>query len=174
QLLTEHPAEEQRVAEEALSVAPDRPVNFGDLGSLDHTRNVIVESMRIRPAAWIFTRRAVADTELGGYRIPAGADIIYSAYAMQHDPRSFDRPDVFDPDRWIPERAEKVPQYAMMPFSTGNRKCPGDHFSMVEATLMLATVLPRWRLVPVPETDPAPRIGITLQPKRAVFRVESR
>ncbi|NUW07204.1 cytochrome P450 [Streptomyces sp. CAI-21] len=174
QLLTEHPAEEQRVAEEALSVAPDRPVNFGDLGSLDHTRNVIVESMRIRPAAWIFTRRAVADTELGGYRIPAGADIIYSAYAMQHDPRSFDQPDVFDPDRWIPERAEKVPQYAMMPFSTGNRKCPGDHFSMVEATLMLATVLPRWRLVPVPETDPAPRIGITLQPKRAVFRVESR
>jgi epi-isozizaene 5-monooxygenase len=62
----------------------------------------------------------------------------------------------------------------MMPFSVGNRKCPGDHFSMAELAIILATVTPRWRLVPVAETDSTARIGITLQPKRALLRVEAR
>lgn len=173
-LLTEHPEQERRLVEEVNSVASGRPVAFADLKKLPHTRNVVTEAMRIRPAAWIFTRRSVAETDLGGYRIPADADIVYSVYAMQRDPRSFERHLEFDPDRWNPERAASVPEFAMMPFSVGNRKCPGDHFSLAELTLILATVLPKWRLSPVESTDTATKVGITLHPKKLVLRAERR
>lgn len=169
-LLAEHPEQERRLVEEVNSVAPDREITFADLGDLPHTRNVVTEAMRIQPAAWIFTRRSVGETSLGGYRIPAGADIIYSVYAMQRDPRSFEQHLRFDPDRWNPERARDVPEFAMMPFGTGNRKCPGDHFSLAELAIILATVAPKWHLTPVDETDADTKIGITLQPKRLVLR----
>ncbi|OON81237.1 bifunctional albaflavenone monooxygenase/terpene synthase [Streptomyces tsukubensis] len=174
ELLTEHPGHESRLFQEVESVAPGRPVDFDDLQNLPYTRNLIMEAMRIRPAAWIFTRRAVADTELGGYRIPAGSDIVYSAYAMQRDPRSFEQPHEFDPDRWLPERAASVPPFAMMPFGVGNRKCPGDHYSLAQVALVLANIVRGWHLSTVPETDGNPRIGITLQPKRLLLRPERR
>ncbi|MEU8954432.1 cytochrome P450 [Streptomyces sp. NPDC048518] len=173
-LLTEHPEQERRLVEEVNSVAPDRAITFADLADLPHTRNVVTEAMRIRPAAWIFTRRSVAETELGGYSIPADADIVYSVYAMQRDPRSFERNLEFDPDRWNPERAAAVPEFAMMPFSVGNRKCPGDHFSLAELALILGTVAPKWRLERVGETDTGTRVGITLHPKRLVLRATPR
>ncbi|WP_055700420.1 MULTISPECIES: bifunctional albaflavenone monooxygenase/terpene synthase [Streptomyces] len=173
-LMTEHPEQERRLVEEVNSVAVGRAITFADLKELPHTRNVITEAMRIRPAAWIFTRRSVAETDLGGYRIPADADIVYSVYAMQRDPRSFERHLEFDPDRWNPERAGDVPEFAMMPFSVGNRKCPGDHFSLAELALILGTVAPRWRLEKVAETDTDTRIGITLHPKRLVLRAVPR
>ncbi|MEV2250018.1 cytochrome P450 [Streptomyces sp. NPDC050147] len=169
-LLAEHPEQERRLVEEVNSVAPDREITFADLGDLPHTRNVVTEAMRIQPAAWIFTRRSVGETILGGYRIPAGADIVYSVYAMQRDPRSFEQHLEFDPDRWNPERASEIPEFAMMPFGTGNRKCPGDHFSLAELAIILATVAPKWHLTPVEETDADTKIGITLQPKRLVLR----
>ncbi|MEV0525709.1 cytochrome P450 [Streptomyces sp. NPDC050439] len=173
-LLAEHPEQERRLVEEVNAVAPGREITFADLGDLPHTRNVVTEAMRIQPAAWIFTRRSVGETSLGGYRIPAGADIVYSVYAMQRDPRSFEHHLRFDPDRWNPERAQDVPEFAMMPFGTGNRKCPGDHFSLAELAIILATVAPKWRLTPVEETDADTKIGITLQPKRLVLRAERR
>ncbi|MGH4035421.1 cytochrome P450 [Actinomycetota bacterium Odt1-20B] len=173
-LLTQHPEQERRLVEEVKDVAGGRPITFGDLGRLPHTHNVVTEAMRIRPAAWIFTRRSVAETELGGYRIPANADIVYSVYAMQRDPRSFERHLEFDPDRWTPGRAGDVPEFAMMPFSVGNRKCPGDHFSLAELTIILGTVVPLWRLTRVAETDSGTKVGITLHPKRLVLRADPR
>ena len=86
QVLTEHPEHADRVAAEVESVTGGRPVAFEDVRALRYTNNVVVEAMRLRPAVWILTRRAVTDTELGGYRIPAGADIIYSPYAIQRAP----------------------------------------------------------------------------------------
>ncbi|MEV8317461.1 cytochrome P450 [Streptomyces sp. NPDC059900] len=173
-LLAEHPEQERRLVEEVKAVAPDREITFADLKDLPHTRNVVTEAMRIQPAAWIFTRRSVGETNLGGYRIPADADIVYSVYAMQRDPRSFEQHLRFDPDRWNPERASDVPEFAMMPFGTGNRKCPGDHFSLAELAIILATVAPKWHLAPVAETDAETKIGITLQPKKLVLRAERR
>ncbi|MGV4987889.1 bifunctional albaflavenone monooxygenase/terpene synthase [Streptomyces sp. NRAIS4] len=173
-LLTERPDQEQRLAEEVNALTQGRPVTFADLGQLSHTRNVITEAMRLRPAAWIFTRRSAVATTLGPYRIPPHTDIAYSPYAMQRDPRSFDDPLVFDPDRWTPRRAAAVPKGAMMPFGTGNRQCPGDHFALAEPAIILATVVARWRLQPAAGTDATTRIGITLHPKRLLLRAEQR
>ncbi len=147
-----------------------RPVAFDDVRKLAYTNNVVVEAMRLRPAVWILTRRAVADTDLGGYRIPAGADIIYSPYAIQRDARSYDRNDEFDPDRWLPERSKDVPKFAMSPFSNGNRKCPSDHFSMAQLSLITAAVAARYRFEQVSGSDDSTRVGITLRPNKLLLR----
>lgn len=173
-LLTEHRDQENRLAAEVNAVTGGAPIRFADIGRLSHTHNVITEAMRIRPAPWILTRRSVTETVLGGYAIPANADIVYSTYAMQRDARSFERPLEFDPDRWLPERAGEVSPSAMIPFGTGNRKCPGDHFSMAELAIVLGTIVPRWRLTPVAGTDVSTKIGITLHPKRLLLRVDPR
>jgi epi-isozizaene 5-monooxygenase len=172
-LLARHPREQARLHDEVDAVMPDLPLRFDQLKQLPHTANVVVETMRLHSGAWIFTKRATADVDLGEFRIPAGADIFYSSYALQRDPRSYERPTVFDPDRWLPERAAQVPKFAMIPFGAGNRKCPGDDFAMTEAALMLATVASRWRLVPV-ATDLRARIGITLRPRKVLMRTEPR
>ncbi len=169
-VLAEHPDQVDKIRAEVKSVVGDRTVAFGDVRKLTHTANVVVETMRLHPAVWILTRRAVTDTNLGGYRIPAGADIVYSPYAIQRDPRSYRRHGEFDPDRWLPERAKEVPKYAMAPFSVGNRKCPSDHFSMAELTLITAVVATAFRFEPAEGSDPRTRIGITLRPRRLRLR----
>ncbi|MET7940772.1 cytochrome P450 [Streptomyces sp. NPDC005302] len=174
QVLAEHPEEADKVAAEVQSVVGDRPVGFEDVRKLSHTNNVVVEAMRLRPAVWILTRRAVTETELGGYRIPAGADIVYSPYAIQRDPRSYQEHLDFDPDRWLPERSKDTPKYAMRPFSVGNRKCPSDHFSMAQLTLVTATVASRWRFEQVSGSNDATRVGITLRPHELRLKAEPR
>ncbi|MFG3145442.1 cytochrome P450 [Streptomyces sp. NPDC048243] len=174
QVLTEHPEEADKVAAEVQSVVGDRPVGFDDVRKLSHTNNVVVEAMRLRPAVWILTRRAVTETELGGYRIPAGADIVYSPYAIQRDPRSYQEHLDFDPERWLPERSADIPKYAMRPFSVGNRKCPSDHFSMAQLTLVTATVASRWRFAQVPGSNDATRVGITLRPHGLRLKADPR
>lgn len=170
QVLAEHPEHADRVCAEVESVTGGRPVAFEDVRTLRHTNNVVVEALRLRPAVWILTRRAVRDTELGGYRIPAGADIVYSPYAIQRDGRSYADNLAFDPDRWLPDRAKDVPKYAMSPFSVGNRKCPSDHFSMAQLTLVTAALSTRYRFEQVPGSDDATRVGITLRPQRLLLK----
>ncbi|MFJ1735995.1 cytochrome P450 [Streptomyces sp. NPDC088254] len=173
-VLADHPEHADKVCEEVHAVTGGRPVAFGDVRKLTHTNNVVVETMRLLPAVWILTRRAVTDTELGGYRIPAGADIVYSPYAIQHDPRSYERHQEFDPDRWLPQRSKDIPRYAMRPFSVGNRKCPSDHFSMALLTLVTAALATAFRFEQVPGSRPQPRVGITLRPQGLRLRAVPR
>jgi epi-isozizaene 5-monooxygenase / beta-farnesene synthase len=164
QALAAHPEHADKMCAEVESVTGGRPVAFEDVRALTYTNYVVIEVMRLRPAVWILTRRAVRDTELGGCRIPAGADIVYSPYAIQRDPKSYDDSEEFDPLRWSPERAKSVPKHAMSPFSTGNRKCPSDHFSMAQLTLITAALARKYRFEQVPGSDDTPRVGITLKP----------
>ncbi|MER6672478.1 bifunctional albaflavenone monooxygenase/terpene synthase [Streptomyces sp. NPDC000983] len=174
QVLSEHPEHADRVAAEAESVTGGRPVAFEDVRKLRHTNNVVIEALRLRPAVWILTRRALTDTELGGYRIPADADIVYSPYAIQRDPESYADNLRFDPDRWLPERAKDVPKYAMTPFSVGNRKCPSDHFSMAQLTIVTAALASKYRFEQVSGSDASTRVGITLRPNDLRLRAVPR
>ncbi|ANB08471.1 cytochrome [Streptomyces ambofaciens] len=174
QALADHPEHADRIHDEVRAVTGGRPVAFEDVRKLTHTNNVIVEAMRLRPAVWVLTRRAVVETELGGYRIPAGSDIIYSPYAIQRDAKSYADNLRFDPDRWIPERATDVPKYAMKPFSVGNRKCPSDHFSMAQLTLITAALASKYRFEQVAGSNDAVRVGITLRPHDLLVRPVAR
>lgn len=172
-LLSQNHEARRRLHEEVDGVLAGRPAGYGDVWRLDHTRRVVTEALRLYPPLWVLRRRAVEDTELGGHLVPAGATVLISPYALHRDPAVFPGPDEFDPDRWLPERAESVPQGGWIPFGAGTRKCVGDVFATVEATITVAMIANHWRLfstglapTPLPRgelgTGPLPMI---LQPR---------
>jgi pentalenene oxygenase len=146
-LLSQHPEVEQRLHEELDDVLGGRLPDYDDLPRLDYTWRVLTETLRMYPPAWLLTRVTTRPTELAGHPLPAGAIVLYSPYALSHDPRHFADPERFDPDRWLPERAKAVPRGAMVPFSAGNRQCIGEQFGQAETTLALAGIASRWRLL---------------------------
>ncbi|MFF9452012.1 cytochrome P450 [Streptomyces flaveolus] len=148
-LLGRHPEVQRRMQEEVDKVVGDRPVEAGDLRDLDYTRRVIQEALRMYPPVWALGRKCVQDTELGGHLIPAGTEVLYSIYAVHHDPKTYDNPEAFDPDRWLPERAKQVPRSAFMPFGAGVRNCIGESFSWFETQTVLATLMQQWSVQPI-------------------------
>ncbi|MET9827792.1 cytochrome P450 [Streptomyces sp. NPDC006385] len=175
-LLARHPEAERRLHAELDAVlAGGRRPGPEDLPHLVYTRCVVSETLRHTSPGWIFTRVATKETELAGCRLPRGATVLYSPYLLHHDPSSFPDPERFLPDRWLPGRVTAGQRRAMMPFSAGSRKCLGDEFSMVEATLALATIAGRWRLRHLPgHVERTPRPAITLGPRSLVMGCEPR
>lgn len=147
--LGRHADVEARVHAEVDEVLGGRPVTVDDLPRLTYVRQVVDEVLRCYPL-WMLMRRTLEEVDLGGTRIPAGAEVIVSPHALHHDPASFPDPDRFDPGRWEPERAARLPKGAFIPFGAGNRQCIGNRFAQNEIVITVATVAARWRLVPLP------------------------
>ena len=167
-LLSRHPAVARRMQAEIDGVLGERLPRSDDAKALPYTRQVLEEAMRLYPPAWI-TGRAVAEPfELRGRTLPAGAQLVVSQWIVHRDPRWFEDPEGFDPDRFAPERAKDRPRFAYFPFGGGPRVCIGNHFAMLEAILLTATIAQRFRLDLLPgerlEFDPS----VTLRPKRHV------
>ncbi|HWO63893.1 MAG TPA: cytochrome P450 [Umezawaea sp.] len=148
--IARHPEVERRVVAELDEVLGGRPVSVDDVPKLVYTHQVVNEVLRMYPI-WFIMRRATADVDLGGERIPEGAEVIVSPHALHFDPNSYPDPDRFDPDRWSPERVGDVPKGTFIPFGAGTRQCVGNVFAQTEIVITAATVLAKWRLVPVPE-----------------------
>jgi len=168
-LLGTHPEAESRLHEELDGVLADRLPSFEDLPDLPYTRMVFQEAMRLYPPAWVMSRRPLKDDEVGGYRIPAGSTVLISPYVTHRNPRYWDSPEVFDPERFLLQRSAGRPEFAYLPFGGGPRKCIGDHFAMTEGVLILATIAQRYHLLPVPEHPVEPQPLLTLKPKRGIL-----
>jgi cytochrome P450 len=170
-LLSQHPAVAQNLRHEIdrVLVAPEtgrkRPPAVADLPQMPYTRMVIEESLRLYPVAWTFGRMALADDEIGGYQVRAGTPIYISTYAVHRHPDFWDAPDTFDPERFTPERSEGRHRFAYIPFSGGPRQCIGNNFAMMEAQLILASVVQRYQLELVPGHPVEPEPLITLRPR---------
>jgi cytochrome P450 len=147
--LGRHPQVQQKLREELGSVFGDQPFAHDKMRDLAYTNRVLNEVTRLHPALTVM-RRPTVPIELGGVSIPAGTELAFSPRALHRDPRYFDNPDTFDPDRWLPERACEVPRTAFIPFSDGSRRCIGENFGWVEMVVALASILPRWHLSPAP------------------------
>ena len=141
---------------------------FADLPALAYAERVIKESMRLYPPAWGLARTVIKEFEVGGYRIPAGANVVMSTWIMHRDPRYFPEPENFDPDRWLPEKVQKLPKFAYFPFGGGPRQCIGASFAMMEATLLLATIAQRFQFRAVPGHPVTPTPSFTLRPKQGI------
>ncbi len=164
-LLSEHPEVEARLREEIVSVLGGQPPTLADLPRLTYTEQVIKESMRLYPPAWSFARSAIEETELGGYLIPKHSTVIILPYVIHRDSRWFADPERFDPERFSPERESDIPKYAYLPFGGGPRICIGNAFAMMEAKIILASILQRWRLQRVSNAPVVPEPLVTLRPK---------
>lgn len=160
-LLGTHPDIDARLHAET-SVSPAKGPG-PSAGSRPYTAAVFREALRLYPPAWLITRRAHAPDVLGGFAVPAGAVVVLSPYVTQRDPAQWERPDAFEPERFLVEE-RAGPRYAYFPYGGGPHLCIGSHFAALEAEVVLATVARRFRLEPA---GPAPAVdpGVTLQPK---------
>ncbi|MFO0592043.1 MAG: cytochrome P450 [Polyangiaceae bacterium] len=121
-----------------------------DLRRLPYTLQVVKEVLRLYPAAPFYARDAIGATTIGDYEVPAGAAVMLSPYFTHRHPQFWDAPEVFDPDRWTPEREAGRHPYAYHPFAAGPRICIGNNFSLLESHLLLAMLGQRFepRLMP--------------------------
>lgn len=164
-LLAQHPEVECRLHTELDTVLGGQLPTVEDLDSLPYTRMVIQETMRLYPPAFGFTRFAIAPDDIGGYHLPANSVVFLSAYCTHRHPAFWQEPDVFDPERFTPERSAGRPRFAYFPFGGGPRQCIGNAFAMMEAQLVLATVAQRYSLRLVPGHRAEPQVQLTLRPR---------
>ena len=171
-LLAQNPDAEARLHAEvdALGEAP----SFDSLPRLAFTRQVFAEAMRLRPPAWAVGREAARDTDFGGVPVRQGATVLFAPLFLHHDPRFWDKPRRFDPDRFAPEAKAERHKFAYLPFSAGRRGCIGEQFAWTEGVLVLAALAQRWRLRldgPVPDLHGS----VTLRPRGPLWmRAEAR
>jgi cytochrome P450 len=170
-LLAGHPAVEKRLHAEVDHVLASAPVAFAHVPLLEETGRVLTETLRLYPPVWLSTRTVTAETELGGIPLPAGAVIAFSPYLIHHREDLYAQPDRFDPDRW---RDRPPPRNAFLPFSGGARKCIGDRFALTEATLALAAITSRWKLLPLDDRPVQASPKATLSPRGLRMRVVPR
>jgi cytochrome P450 len=167
-LLSQHRAVEATLAAEVKHVLGRRTAAPSDLPNLPFVRQVVTEAMRIYPPAWGIGREAIADCELAGYTLPAGTTTIISPWILHRDPRYFEHPTEFRPERWSDAFVRQLPRSAYIPFGGGPRICIGNRFAMMEAVLILATVAQRFRLEWQGQRPIVPLPSITLRPRGGV------
>lgn len=170
-LLATHPAVAARLHEELQSVSPDALSDLGSIMDLPYLDCVIREALRLIPPAPIQRRKAVSDTEIAGNEIPAGSQVLISAWMTNRDPSLYPDPDAFNPDRW---RDITRSPYQWLTFSAGPRRCLGIWFAFAFLKAILAGVVGRWR----PEIPDGTRIdmkvAVTVRPRPAVPVILSR
>ncbi|HEV7824157.1 MAG TPA: cytochrome P450 [Mycobacteriales bacterium] len=140
-LLGRHGDVQQRVREEVDAIIGDREPTAHDAAALSYTTMVLKEAMRLYPSVPLVSRRAAADDEVCGYRVPAGSDVILAPWVIHRHPAFWDDPARFDPTRFTPAREKARHRYAWFPFGGGPRGCIGQHFSMLEAAVILAVLV---------------------------------
>ena len=162
-LISQHPEVEHRLSKElnTLTGVPE----LEDLPKLPYSRQVIDESMRLYPAGWLMTRKALRDDRLGEYFVPAGTEIYVSPYFIHRHPRIWKDPDRFNPDRFGADRSGDRHRLAMIPFSAGPRNCVGALFARVEMQIHILMVAKHMRLRYVPSRPLELDAGVNLRSK---------
>lgn len=174
-LLSTHPEVEHKLHSELAHVLGTRAPRWSDLERLPYAEQVLSESMRLYPPAYVLARVASADAVVGGYPIPRGADVVMWTYLTHHDARWFPDPERFDPERFSPENRRAIPQCAYVPFGAGTRTCIGKQFALMEALLILTRTAQRFSLSAVPGAKVEREMSVTLAPKHGLtLRVVSR
>lgn len=172
-LLGTHPDVEKCLHNEVDAVLAGNPARYEHLPRLELTARIITETLRLYPPAWLLTRNVTKETHLGGHRLPVGTVVVFSPYVIHHRSDLYQNPESFDPDRWQPD-SNDLPRYAMLPFSTGPRKCIGDRFGMTESVLTTATIATRWYLRPLKAEPVRPARGLGLAPSGFQMRATAR
>lgn len=142
---------------------------YSDLDNLPLVRMTLDESLRLFPPAWTLGRRAVSDDVIGGYSVPADTVLAVCIYTLHHHPGFWDRPEVFDPERFSPEHSKGRNKFSYIPFGAGPRQCIGNSFGLMEAALVIACVLQRFELHSVPGAEVHPQALFVLRPNRDVL-----
>jgi cytochrome P450 len=173
-LLAQNPEVENNLWSELREVLNGRRPTTQDLSKLRYTERVVKEAMRLYPPAWAIVRNSLKDCEIGGYRVPAGATLMMSQWVMHRDPRYFEQPERFNPDRWLDERVKGALKFAYFPFGGGPRTCIGAALATMEAVLVLAAIAQKYQIRVAPGCRVEPLPTITLRPRHGIKVVLTR
>jgi cytochrome P450 len=175
-LLSQHPAVLRQLQTEVDGLTDLREPARPDAQpfSLSYTRMVIDEALRLYPPAWGFSRQAMGDDEVGGYRLPRGWLAFVIPYVLHRLPAYWEDPERFDPERFSPANSATRPKFVYLPFGAGPRQCIGNHFALLEAQVIIAVLARRFELRHAPghrvEAQPLislrPRYGMSMTIQR--------
>ena len=164
-LLAKHPEVMRACQAEVDAVLAERTCKSEDLARLTLVEQVIKETMRLYPPAYVLARRAISDTTIGDYAVAAGSEVVLWIYFTHRDERWFPNAAQFDPTRFSKESEETRPKLAYLPFGAGGRACIGKVFASVEASVALATLLQRHSFELRGADKVTPKARITLTPQ---------
>ncbi len=162
-VLGRDPELERRVHEEVHAVTGGRPLRADDFSRLVHTRHLVCEVLRLHHPLWLIMRRASVPVRLGGARIPAGTNVIFSPATLHRDPHLYPDPLALRPERWAGTSAS---QRSFIPFGAGARQCIGDGFAWMELTLVTARLVQRWQWRPTSGHRLRPGRSVVIHPGR--------
>ncbi|GAB3703642.1 cytochrome P450 [Spirosoma flavus] len=170
-LLTQHPDVLLRLQTEVKSVLGDTRTPSPDVfRALPYTLQVIQESLRLYPPAWIMSRLAHQNDHIGPYTIPAGATALVSPYILHRNPASWSEPEQFNPDRFAPGgEKDQAHAYAYVPFGGGPRLCIGNQFALMEMQILLAMLVRKFGVIQVNNQVIDTKPLITLRPNRPIY-----
>jgi cytochrome P450 len=163
-LLARHPAIQQQVHEELKAIIADGPINAETLARLPLLNAVLDESLRLFPPAYIIGREADKDLDLNGFQIKRGDQLLVPLWVVHRDPRWWQAPDAFRPERWLNGETAHLPANAFFPFGGGPRLCVGGHFAKLEGAIILATILRHSRVSDVNDDQLKLLASVTLRP----------
>lgn len=167
-LLAQHPEAGQRIFQEVEQVLNGRPPAFQDIPKLRFVDFVVKESLRLYPPAYGVVRQAREDCQIGGYTVTAGATVAMFQWSVHRDPRYFERPEEFLPDRWANDFEKKLPRCAYFPFGVGPRVCIGNTFALTELALILAMIARRFEFELAPGHPVLLSPSLTLRPRKGI------
>jgi cytochrome P450 len=150
-LLSQHPQVAARLHAEIDATAELAAPQLADMERLTYTRQVIDEALRLYPPGWLLSRRTLEPDVLGGYGIPANANVLLPLYLLHRHPDFWKEPERFWPERFAPEHEAERPRFAYMPFAAGPRHCIGETLALYEMLMHLYKVARRYRLTYVPD-----------------------
>ncbi|MGQ3051794.1 MAG: cytochrome P450 [Roseateles sp.] len=166
-LLAAHPTAQAQARAEVDAVLAGRTPTADDASALPFLCATLKEAMRLYPpVAAVMTRRLTREITLGNVRLPARTLVRVTPWLLHRDPRGWpDAPLAFKPERFLGQAAHAIPRGAYIPFGLGPRVCLGQHFAMLEMTLIAALLLQRFELAPTRRAAPRPRMAVTLRPE---------
>lgn len=160
-MIAKHPEVEQRLRAELSEVLGSRVISVADLEQLPYLERVLKESLRLFPPAWLLGRTPLEPVEIGGYLLQPEANIIISPYVIHRNPRYFQNPETFDPDRFLVEPT----RYSYIPFGAGPRVCIGQPYALLEMAIITATLMSSYQLSLPTGYIAEPEALLTLRPK---------
>jgi cytochrome P450 len=174
-LLSQNPDVEAKLHEEVDRVLGGRLPILADMRQLEYTEMVLKESMRLYPPVPNFGRQAIEDVQIGDINVEKDRVIMISPVNMHTDPRWWNDPMEFRPERFAKGSEEPRHKHAYLPFGGGPRVCIGNNFAMMEGVLVMAAMAQRYQMRFIDDNPVVPKPTITLRPEHPMhMRIEVR
>ncbi|XP_020298469.1 cytochrome P450 4C1-like [Pseudomyrmex gracilis] len=150
-LLAEHKDIQDRVRTEVNGMMEENEgkLTMASLQKLPYLERCLKEAMRLYPSVHLISRILSEDIKCQSYTVPANTIVHLNIYGVHRDPNFWPHPDVFDPDRFLPDQVQNRHPYCYLPFSAGSRNCIGQRFAMYEMKAMIASLVHHFYLEPV-------------------------